>query len=72
MPPKKGKGKAPPKPAAKAVIGPPPKPKKPPPPPACFNADDLARFKELYKAHDEENIDKVCINCIIFIVFIYT
>lgn len=60
MAPKKGKGKEKPPPAAAVKqIGPPPKPKKPPPPPACFTNDDLAKFKEMYKAHDEENIDKV-------------
>ncbi|CAG4950816.1 unnamed protein product [Colias eurytheme] len=59
MPPKKGKGKGKePPPPAKAT-GPPPKPKKPPPPPACFGPDDLAKFKELFKAMDEENIEKV-------------
>lgn len=61
MAPKKGKDKgkpAPPAAAAKAM-GPPPKPKKPPPPPACFNAEDLAKFKQMFKDHDEENIDKV-------------
>ncbi|XP_028174161.1 uncharacterized protein LOC135077113 [Ostrinia nubilalis] len=66
MPPKKGKGKdakAPP-PPAKGAIGPPPKPKRPPPPPACFNNEDLARFKEMFKAHDEENIDKVPLEAI--------
>ncbi|CAK1586441.1 unnamed protein product [Parnassius mnemosyne] len=40
-------------------MGPPPKPKKIPPPPACFSPDDLVRFKEMFKAHDEENIEKV-------------
>lgn len=40
-------------------MGPPPKPKKIPPPPACFSPEDLARFKEVFKAHDEDNIDKV-------------
>lgn len=61
MGPKKGgkdKGKPPP-PPPKGMVGPPPKPKRPPPPPACFNSEDLARFKEMFKAHDEENIDKV-------------
>lgn len=60
MGPKKDKGKGkPPPPPPKGMVGPPPKPKKPPPPPACFNSEDLARFKEMFKAHDEENIDKV-------------
>lgn len=69
MPPKKGKGKdakAPPPGKGKAAIGPPPKPKKIPPPPACFNAEDLARFKEMFKAHDEENIDKVLVISILY------
>ncbi|XP_068618660.1 uncharacterized protein [Battus philenor] len=57
MGPKKGKEKKPE--PAKAAMGPPPKPKKIPPPPACFTPDDLARFKEIFKAHDEENIEKV-------------
>nr|XP_026486911.1 myosin light chain 3, skeletal muscle isoform-like [Vanessa tameamea] len=63
MAPKKGKGKEPP-PPAKAAMGPPPKPKKPPPPPACFGPDDLAKFKEMFKAHDEDNIDKVKLEAI--------
>lgn len=63
MPPKKGKGKVPPASAkAAAASGPPPKPKKIPPPPACFGPEDLAKFKELFKACDEENIDKVSNN----------
>ncbi|CAG9560973.1 unnamed protein product [Danaus chrysippus] len=61
MPPKKGKGKD--KGTAQATkamaMGPPPKPKKIPPPPACFGPDDLAKFKEMFKAHDEEGIEKV-------------
>lgn len=66
MPPKKGAkdkpkaGKAAAAAMATAAAAAASKPKKkPPPPPACFNADDLARFKELFKAHDEEGIDKV-------------
>ncbi|XP_047027059.1 probable calcium-binding protein CML14 [Helicoverpa zea] len=39
--------------------GPPPKPKKIPPPPASFTNDDIMRYKEIYKLHDEDNIDKV-------------
>ncbi|XP_059050750.1 uncharacterized protein LOC131845677 [Achroia grisella] len=65
MPPKgkvKGKGKEPPQPVQ--VAGPPPKPKKPPPPPACFTNEDLVKFKEMFKAHDEENIDKVPLDAI--------
>ncbi|CAH0729488.1 unnamed protein product, partial [Brenthis ino] len=64
MPPKKGKGKQPPPAQAKTLMGPPPKPKKPPPPPACFGPEDLAKFKEMFKAHDEENIDKVKLEAI--------
>ncbi|XP_034831090.1 uncharacterized protein [Maniola hyperantus] len=71
MPPKgkaKGKGKEPSAAAAAAkammAAGPAPKPKKPPPPPACFGPDDLAKFKELFKAFDEENIDKVKLEAI--------
>ncbi|XP_013192779.2 calmodulin [Amyelois transitella] len=66
MPPKGKKGKeakAPP-PVKGGAMGPPPKPKKIPPPPACFSPEDLAKFKELFKAHDEENIDKVPIEAI--------
>lgn len=61
MAPKKGKDKGKPKPPGVALkaTGPPPKPKKPPPPPACFSPEDLVKFKELYKLHDEDNIDKV-------------
>ncbi|VVC93682.1 uncharacterized protein LOC126970333 [Leptidea sinapis] len=64
MPPKKGKENPPAKAAkpGKVAILPPPKPKKVPPPPACFGPDDIAKFKEIYKAHDEENIDKVPLN----------
>ncbi|KAG7296260.1 hypothetical protein JYU34_021375 [Plutella xylostella] len=36
-----------------------PKPKKIPPPPKCFTPDDLARFKDLFKLYDEENMGKV-------------
>ncbi|CAG4939224.1 unnamed protein product [Parnassius apollo] len=54
----KGKGKKE-KEAPKITMGPPPKPKKIPPPPECFSPDDLERFKEIFKAHDEANIDKV-------------
>ncbi|XP_075979035.1 uncharacterized protein LOC142978456 [Anticarsia gemmatalis] len=66
MGPKKGKEK-PGKggkeaPAAKGAMGPPPKPKKIPPPPACFRPEDIARFKEVFKLHDEDNIDKVPID----------
>ncbi|XP_037869571.1 myosin regulatory light chain isoform X1 [Bombyx mori] len=65
MPPKKGKGKEPPKPPpGPKQIGPPPKPKKPPPPPACFSNEDIMRFKEMFKAHDEENIDKIPLEAI--------
>ncbi|XP_072947580.1 uncharacterized protein [Epargyreus clarus] len=66
MGPKKGKGKEPPKPppGVKGATGPPPKPKKPPPPPACFSPEDLANFKEMFKAHDEDNIDKVKLEAI--------
>lgn len=57
MPPKKkGKEK---KEEPKPALGPPPKPKKIPPPPACFSPEDIARFKEMFKEHDEEGIDKV-------------
>lgn len=60
MPPKKGKGKDKAAAAAKPIVaGPPPKPKKPPPPPACFSQEDIQRFKDMFKEHDEENIDKV-------------
>lgn len=63
MPPKKGKGKgkdkAPPPGAPAKPTGPPPKPKRPPPPPASFTNEDIMRFKEMFKLHDEENIDKV-------------
>lgn len=60
MPPKKGKdAKAAKGAAAKAAMGPPPKPKKIPPPPACFTTEDLARYKEIFKAHDEEGTEKV-------------
>ncbi|CAG9793694.1 unnamed protein product [Diatraea saccharalis] len=63
MPPKKGKkGKEPPPPTPGKATGPPPKPKKIPPPPACFTTEDLLRFKEMFKAHDEENIDKLGFN----------
>ncbi|CAH4028870.1 caltractin-like [Pieris brassicae] len=65
--PKKGKGKEP-APAKAAAPGPPPKPKKIPPPPACFGPEDLAKFKELFKACDEENIDKVKIEQIPFML----
>lgn len=67
MPPK-GKGKGDPK-AKAGAKGPvagidpknmkPPPPKKIPPPPACFKADEIAYFKEIFKLFDEENIDKV-------------
>ncbi|CAH0398613.1 unnamed protein product [Chilo suppressalis] len=64
MAPKKGKkGKEPPPPPSKAM-GPPPKPKKIPPPPSCFTNEDLLKFKDMFKAHDEENIDKVPIQLI--------
>ncbi|XP_049874499.1 calmodulin-like [Pectinophora gossypiella] len=70
MPPKgKDKGKAKP-PAGKkgvdlqAVAGKPPKPKKIPPPPACFNTEDLMKFREMFKLYDEDNIDKVKLNAI--------
>ncbi|XP_014362139.2 calmodulin-2 isoform X1 [Papilio machaon] len=59
MPPKAAKGKEAKKEPPKLAMGPPPKPKKIPPPPACFSPEDLARFKEVFKAHDEDNIDKV-------------
>ncbi|CAB3259605.1 unnamed protein product [Arctia plantaginis] len=64
MAPKKG-GKEPAKKPGKEAVkvsGPPPKPKKIPPPPACFKPEDIARFKEVFKLHDEENIDKVPID----------
>ncbi|KAL4702182.1 hypothetical protein ACJJTC_016412 [Scirpophaga incertulas] len=54
----KGKGKE------VVAPGPPPKPKKIPPPPACFTNEDLVKFKEMFKAHDEERIDKVPIELI--------
>ncbi|XP_063535287.1 uncharacterized protein LOC134745223 [Cydia strobilella] len=60
MGPKKGKqdGKAA---AAKAMMtsGPPPKPKKIPPPPACFTPEDIAKYKEMFKTHDEDNTEKI-------------
>ncbi|XP_053606856.1 calmodulin-like [Plodia interpunctella] len=62
MPPKGKKGKdakAKPAPPVKGAKEPPPKPKKIPPPPACFTPEDLAKFKEVFKAHDEDNVDKV-------------
>ncbi|KAG6460328.1 hypothetical protein O3G_MSEX011928 [Manduca sexta] len=62
MPPKKGKEKEPPAPVK--ATGPPPKPRKPPPPPACFSNEDIAKFKEIFKAFDEDNIDKVPIEAI--------
>ncbi|KAM3960735.1 uncharacterized protein ACR2FA_005172 [Aphomia sociella] len=65
MPPKgkgKGKGKEPTPPVK--LTGPPPKPKKIPPPPSCFTNEDLVRFKDMFKDHDEENIDKVPLEAI--------
>lgn len=60
MAPKKGGKEPAKKPGKEALkIGPPPKPKKIPPPPACFKPEDIARFKEVFKLHDTENIDKV-------------
>ncbi|XP_026762915.2 uncharacterized protein LOC113521555 [Galleria mellonella] len=58
----KGKGKEPPPPVK--LMGPPLKPKKPPPPPVCFTNEDLVKFKDTFKAHDEENIDKVPLDAI--------
>lgn len=62
MAPKKGKNqpKEVKKPVnLKAVAGEPPKPKKIPPPPKCFINEELMKYKEIYKLHDEDNIDKV-------------
>lgn len=66
MGPKKGKPEKPAKgkgkeslAAAKMAAAGPVKPKKIPPPPACFKPEDLVRYKEVYKLHDESNIDKV-------------
>ncbi|XP_063623758.1 uncharacterized protein LOC134795751 [Cydia splendana] len=67
MGPKKGKldpkmaAKAAGKAAAAAMMatGPPPKPKKIPPPPACFTPEDIVRYKEMFKAHDEDNLEKI-------------
>ncbi|KAJ8716314.1 hypothetical protein PYW08_013599 [Mythimna loreyi] len=61
MPAKKGKAKEkpPPKPPPKPAPGEIPKPKKIPPPPKCFTTEELLRYKEIFKLHDEEGIDKV-------------
>ncbi|XP_022830240.1 uncharacterized protein LOC111359044 [Spodoptera litura] len=50
--------------SALKLAGPPPKPKKIPPPPACFTADDIMKYKEIFRLYDEEQIDKVPITLI--------
>lgn len=64
------KKKEPPKPPAKPgkpIVGEIPKPKKIPPPPKCFTLEEILRYKEIFKIHDEEGIDKVMemYNCLL-------